>query len=186
MKTIILAIVASVMLSATAHAQQSTCDGILVVDGYRLYIASQPSCVLLKNKADWREETPAADAVLAVCKTGDFCRITAITKPCDDADKCVTRALSVKKSVEHCDGVLRQEDDGRLALGVPQQEGTCEIVNPLAKWKVLAACRIGRWCRIYGDMEGCKYSGECSEITRVQSVKPLMSHPTIRLRAWQR
>jgi hypothetical protein len=208
MKTLLIAIVASVMLAATAQAQSAqstTCDGMLVEEGYRLYIASflpNDSCMLLKGKGDWYSErrSKRVDTVLSVCTPGHFCRIRAITQPCEGG-RDVKRVLSVRKSVDPyqheaatahaqepitCEGILRQDGDRLFMAAQEGVEGICEFVNPLARWKVQAACRIDRWCRVYGNDKPCEDSGECSEITRVLSAVPLSSHPRVRLRAWQR
>jgi hypothetical protein len=84
-------------------------------------------------------------------------------------------AVATSASAEHsygrqeCKGILRQDRDGRISFQVPP-EGLCEI-NPSQESKVLATCTPGQFCRVEGISESCKDSGECSEITRVLSVR---------------
>ena len=70
---------------------------------------------------------------------------------------------------QECKGTLRLGRDGGLFFLSPP-EGSCEI-NSSQEGKVLATCTPGRFCRVEGIVESCKYSGECSEITHVLSVR---------------
>jgi hypothetical protein len=69
---------------------------------------------------------------------------------------------------QECKGILRQ-DKGGLSFQVPP-ERLCEI-NRSQEPKVRATCTPGQFCRVKGIAESCKDSGECSEITRVLSVR---------------
>jgi hypothetical protein len=88
-----------------------------------------------------------------------------------------------------CEGILKQEDS-LLFMAVKDAEDPhkhCIFDNPTAKWKVLAACRPGRLCRVRGMAEECGGTAWCNDVTRVLSAYILTTtHPTIRLRAWQR
>ena len=69
---------------------------------------------------------------------------------------------------QECKGILRQDQNG-LLIQIPP-EGLCEI-NRSQEAKVLATCRPGRFCRVYGIVEDCKDLDECAEITRVLSAR---------------
>jgi hypothetical protein len=69
---------------------------------------------------------------------------------------------------QECKGILHQDQNGLSFQLSP--EGLCEI-NPSQERKVLATCTPGRFCRVERISESCKDSGECSEITRVLSVR---------------
>jgi hypothetical protein len=64
---------------------------------------------------------------------------------------------------QECKGILRQDQNG-LSIQIPPPEGLCEI-NRSQETKVLATCRPGRFCRVYGIVEDCKDLDECAEIT---------------------
>src|SRR6516165_12246484 len=70
---------------------------------------------------------------------------------------------------QECKGILRQDQNG-LSIQIPPPEGMCEI-NRSQETKVLATCRPGRFCRVYGIVEDCKDLDECAEITRVLSAR---------------
>jgi hypothetical protein len=73
------------------------------------------------------------------------------------------------QSRQECKGTLGQDRDGGLFFLSPP-EGSCEI-NWSQRSKVLTTCTLGRFCRVEGIVDICKDSGECSEITRVLSVR---------------
>lgn len=70
---------------------------------------------------------------------------------------------------QECKGILKTNHDGDLSFDVPP-EGVCEI-NKSETAKVLAQCTPGHFCRVYGVVEDCKDSGECSEMTEVLQVR---------------
>lgn len=69
---------------------------------------------------------------------------------------------------QECKGILKTNHDGALWFEF-RPEGICEI-NKSETGKVLAQCTPGHFCRVYGVVEGCKDSGECSELTNVLQV----------------
>jgi hypothetical protein len=73
-----------------------------------------------------------------------------------------------------CEGILHRNQNGLWFEFRP--EGMCEI-NKSEEKKVLAVCSAGHYCKVEGQVDDCKDSGECSEITNISSVsrkKPTM------------
>lgn len=78
--------------------------------------------------------------------------------------------LPVQAAVERqeCKGILKSNHDGDLWFEF-LPEGICQI-NKSENAKVLAQCTPGHFCRVYGVVEDCKDSGECSEMIEVFQV----------------
>jgi hypothetical protein len=99
--TILIAIVASVMLAATAHAQEPiTCEGILRQDGDRLFMAAQEGvegiCEFVNPTARWK--------VQGACRIDRFCRVQGMADDCNDMPtECseITRVLSAVPLASH-------------------------------------------------------------------------------------
>ena len=97
--TIILAIVASVMLAATAHAQTMTCDGELFrgqhLQGNPLFIINR-----LNDKDSCEIGKTQEARVLATCRLNRHCQVFGRVDACHGEPECenqITRVLSVKR-----------------------------------------------------------------------------------------
>jgi hypothetical protein len=66
-----------------------------------------------------------------------------------------------------CEGILHRNQNGLWFEFRP--EGVCEI-NKSEEKKVLAVCSAGHYCKVEGQVDDCKDSGECSEMTDIRSV----------------
>jgi hypothetical protein len=93
--------------------------------------------------------------------------IEALTKAQKEAahDEAAGGANARPKSA--CEGILRHNQNG-FWIDVPP-EGACEI-NKDEENKVLAACNVGHYCKIEGELQDCEDSGECSEIHKITHV----------------
>lgn len=74
-------------------------------------------------------------------------------------------------SQSKCSGVLHKDQDGLHFGGARGEgEGIC-VIRKSDQDKILAVCRVGRYCEVAGTIEDCKDSGECSEIVNIKSIK---------------
>jgi hypothetical protein len=100
MKTILLAIVASVMLAATAHAE-TECMGLV----QRTHHGKVSIALIPEGDPCWIADQQAPK-VLAICPVGRFCTVNGISRGCgldrsgrplDPKCSEITRVLSVKR-----------------------------------------------------------------------------------------
>ena len=80
-------------------------------------------------------------------------------------------AASAASTRGQCHGVLHL-DRGSLVIGggAGESEGICLIARS-EQAKVLKGCSVGMFCRVGGDTDACKDSGECTEISHVAWVR---------------
>jgi hypothetical protein len=70
-----------------------------------------------------------------------------------------------------CQGRLHQDRTGLwIGGGRGEDESIC-LIGKSDRPKVLAVCIPEQPCRVRGHMANCKDSGECSEISRIVSVR---------------
>jgi hypothetical protein len=70
-----------------------------------------------------------------------------------------------------CEGILHRDTDGLwVGGGAGEGEGIC-LVSKADRARVLAVCAPDRHCWIKGQVNDCKDSGECSEISAVTAVR---------------
>jgi hypothetical protein len=70
-----------------------------------------------------------------------------------------------------CQGILhRDSDELRIGGGAGEGEGIC-LVGKADMARVLAVCTPNHHCWIKGQMNDCKDTGECAEISGVTAVR---------------
>jgi hypothetical protein len=69
-----------------------------------------------------------------------------------------------------CAGILHKDQNGiSFGGGKGEDEGIC-VINKSEEKKVLAICSVGHYCKVRGQVDLCKDSGECVEITNISFV----------------
>ena len=73
--------------------------------------------------------------------------------------------------IRSCGGILHRDKDGlRFGRGKGEPEFIC-VISRSEDQKVLARCRVGKYCEVEGLADFCLDAGECLEISRVHSVR---------------
>ncbi len=73
--------------------------------------------------------------------------------------------------IRSCGGILHSDKYGlHFGRGKGEEEFICAINNSDRR-KVLATCRVGKYCEVVGLVDACNDSGECIEIRNITSVR---------------
>jgi hypothetical protein len=72
------------------------------------------------------------------------------------------------QKLDQCTGTLKERQDD-LFLGDDKDESIC-VIHKSQEKKVLAKRHIGAFCRLVGITSLCRDSGECVEITNIQTM----------------
>jgi hypothetical protein len=83
-----------------------------------------------------------------------------------------SKTAVAEPALGNCYGILHSDKGGGLLFGggKGEDEGIC-VINKSEVEKVLRTCSVGRSCRVVGMVDYCKDSGECTEISRITSVR---------------
>jgi|SRR5580704_4306332 hypothetical protein len=76
----------------------------------------------------------------------------------------LTHSVLAEPQDGQCAGILHQDKTGLKFGG--GDEGIC-IIKKEDETRILSACTVGRYCRVKGQVDPCKDSGECVEITNI-------------------
>ena len=79
--------------------------------------------------------------------------------------------VSAEPEFRTCGGILHRDRFGlRFGRGPGEEEFICAIRKSETQ-RVLALCRVGKYCEVDGLADYCKDSGECIEIGHVTAVR---------------
>jgi hypothetical protein len=79
----------------------------------------------------------------------------------------LTHSVLAEPQDGQCTGILHQDKTGLKFGG--GDEGIC-IIKKEDESRILSACTVGRYCRVKGQVDPCRDSGECVEITNITAV----------------
>ncbi len=169
---------ASIVFVPAAHAHTTT-NALFVCEGELVKNAGGYEIIQRGVKEDdypmdcYIDPGKTLRQILAVCHVGDICIVSAKGESGNGNRHLIQKVSEVQRSrqsADHCAGILHKDQNGiRFGGGRGEDEGIC-VIDKSEEKKVLAVCSIEHYCKVKGQVDDCKDSGECSEITNISSV----------------